>query len=175
MGGSLDPKTVTQNAAILAALGEEQGLPLVITSTREYVDFLGTNLQEIQDAAPQHYASRVRRDGTLNAFADPAFEKAVADLGRKNLIMAGLLTDVCLFHTAVAAKQAGYNVIVVADASSTSTPLADTVTYDRLAAHGISAVSTYGILFELYPNQATPEGAKAEQVAGRFLYAPAGA
>lgn len=89
--------------------------------------------------------------------------------------MAGLLTDVCLFHTVAAAVELGYRVLVVADASSTSTALADTVTYDRLRSLGVEAASTYGILFELYPEVSTSEGQRAEAVAGRFLFAPAAA
>lgn len=165
MVGSLPAKSVAANAALLAQLGEELNIPMVITSTRENLEFLGTNLQEIQKAAPVGYKNRVRRAGTLNAFHDPAFVNAVTNLNRKNLVIAGLLTDVCLFHSVVSALKAGYNVQVVADASGTSTTLADTVTLDRLRDLGAVITSTYGILFELYSDLSTPEGQKAEGIA----------
>ncbi len=165
MVGSLPAKSVTANTALLAQLGEELEIPMVITSTRENLEFLGTNLPEIQKAAPKGYAKRIRRAGTLNAFHDPAFVDAVRNLNRKNLVMAGLLTDVCLFHSVVSALEAGYNVQVVADASGTSTPLADSVTYDRLRDLGAVITSTYGILFELYSDLSTPDGKKAEGIA----------
>ncbi len=165
MAGSLPADVVTRNAATLARLGEETGIPLVVTSTRETIEYLGTTLQSIQDAAPKASANRVRRGGTLDAFDDPAFVAAVAQTGRRKLILAGLLTDVCLFHSATSAVAAGYTVIVVADASGTSTTLADTVTYDRLRTFGVQAVSTYGILFELFPDLGSPEGLQAEAIA----------
>jgi nicotinamidase-related amidase len=165
MVGSLPAKTVTANTALLAQLGEELEIPLVITSTRENLEFLGTNLAAIQKAAPKGYEKRIRRAGTLNAFHDPAFVEAVENLDRKNLVMAGLLTDVCLFHSVVSALEAGYNVQVVADACGTSSVLADTVTYDRLRDMGAVITSTYGILFELYSDLSTPEGQKAEGIA----------
>lgn len=173
MVGSLPAALVTGNAGLLARLGEEMGIPLVVTSTREELAFLGTNLTSIQQGAPKAYKERIRRAGTLNAFHDPAFVAAVKSTGRKGLVIAGLLTDVCLFHSVVSALDAGYEVQVVADASGTTTTLADHVTYDRLS--GLSAVGTsaYGILFELYPDLSTPEGQKAEGVAAASVAKPA--
>jgi nicotinamidase-related amidase len=165
MAGSVPKPVVTANAAMLARLGDQLGIPLVITSTRENLDFLGTTLKEIQTAAPTAYGQRVRRAGTLNAFADPAFTAAVAATKRRHLVIAGILTDVCLFHSVVSALEAGYQVQVVADACGTSTTLADTVTYDRLRSLGAVITTAYGILFELFPDLSTPEGQKAEGVA----------
>ena len=169
MVGSLTADVVRRNVGILAGSGERLDIPLVVTSTRENLDFLGTNLEEIQQAAPPAYANRVRRAGALDAFQDPAFVAAVAAAGRQNLVMSGLLTDVCLFHTAVSATAAGYNVLVVADASGTSSTVGEAVSYDRLASFGVLAASTYGILFELYPNPGTPDGQRAQAVAAGLV------
>jgi nicotinamidase-related amidase len=166
---SLPAAVVTSNAATLARLGEHMAIPLVITSTRENLEFLGTTLTEVQEAAPTAYAQRIRRPGTLRAFDDPAFAAAVAATKRPNLVIAGILTDVCLFHAVIGAIAAGYTVQVVADASGTSTTLGDDVTYDRLRNLGAVITTTYGILFELYPDLSTPEGQRAEGVATAAL------
>ncbi len=162
---SLPAAVVTANAATLARLGEQMGIPLVITSTRETLEFLGTTLKEIQAAAPKAYAQRIRRPGTLDTFHDKAFAAAVAATERPNLVIAGILTDVCLFHCAVSAVDAGYKVQVVADACGTSTALGDDVSYDRLRSLGVVVTTTYGVLFELYPDLSTSEGQRAEGVA----------
>lgn len=162
---SLPAETITTNTAILAGLGEELQIPSVITSTREEMEFLGTSLPEIQKAAPKHYENRVRRGGTLDAFRDSAFGEAVKKLNRRNLVIAGLTTDVCLFFSVVSALEAGYNVRVVADASGTSTEIGDIVTYDRLRSLGATITTTYGIMFELFPDLSRPEGQKAEGIA----------
>ena len=132
MVGSLPADVVTRNVGTLARLAEQLGIPLIVTSTRETLEFLGTNLDSIRTAAPKAYAERVGRAGTLNAFDDPAFVDAIKHTGRRNLVIAGLLTDVCLFHSVVSALDAGYKVQVVVDASGTSSALGDAVTYDRL-------------------------------------------
>ncbi len=165
MVGSLPAKTVITNATMLAKLGEELGIPMVITSTRETLPFLGTTLPEIQMAAPRAYAARISRAGTLNAFHDKAFADAIKATGRRNLVIAGLLTDVCLYHCVVSAIEAGYQPYVVADASGTSTTLGDMVTYDRLRDLGAIITTAYGILFQLYSDLSSPEGQMAEGVA----------
>lgn len=162
---SVPHEDLEANAAMLARLGEELEIPLLVTSTRENIEFLGTTIEAIQQAAPAAYERRVRRAGTLSAFDDPAFVEAVSQLGRRNLIIAGVLTDVCLWHSAVSALDAGYNVHVVADASGTTSELADQVTYDRLRELGVTVGTTYGTLFELYSDLSTPEGQRAEAVA----------
>ena len=165
MIGSLPHEVVTRNAAMLAALGHRLDIPLVITSTRETIDFLGTTLKEVREAAPTAYEKRIRRGGSLDAFADPAFVAAVRATGRRNLIIGGILTDVCLAHSVQSALAAGYNVQVVADACGTTTELADAVTYDRLRARGAVITTAYGILFDLYPDLSKPDALKAEAVA----------
>ena len=169
MVGSLPKDVVTSNAGLLARLGEQLEIPLIVTSTRETLQFLGTNLQTIQDGAPKAYAARIRRDGTLNAFDDPAFVRALVQTGRRNLVIAGLLTDVCLMHSVISALDADYHVQVVADASGTTTTLADDVTYDRLRTLGAVITTAYGILFELYPNISSQDGQRAEAVANASL------
>ena len=96
MIGSMPKATVANNAATLARLGEQLQIPLVITTTRETLEFLGTTLKEIQAAAPTAYSRRIRRAGVLNAFKDPKFAEAVKATKRPNLVIAGILTDVCL-------------------------------------------------------------------------------
>ena len=169
---SLPAEQMAANAAILARLGEQLHVPLLISSTREYEGFLGTTIEEIQHAAPVAYENRIRRGGTLNAFLDPAFVEAVKALGRPSLIIAGLTTDVCLANTAMSAVEAGYNVHVAADASASTSTLADTVTYDRLRDRGVTVGTTMGTWSELYPDVSTPEGQRAEAAAqGRAIAA----
>lgn len=165
---SLPVEQMAANAAILARLGEQMHLPLLISTTRENEGFLGTTIEEIQHAAPVAYQNRIRRGGTLDAFGDPAFADAVKALGRPNLIIAGLTSDVCLANTALSAAGAGYHVHAVADASASTSVLADTVTYDRLRDRGVTVGTTMGTWSELYPDVSTPEGQRSEAaVSGR--------
>ena len=43
----------------------------------------------------------MKREGVVNAWTDPAFKAVAEATGRKNLIMAGVTTDVCLVFPAI--------------------------------------------------------------------------
>ena len=160
---SLPRETVIANVRVLARLGAEMHIPLIITSTMETTP-VGPNIKDIQELAPEAYAKRIQRGGTLSAFLDPAFDKAVKATGRRNLIIAGLTSDICLMHTVESALREGYRVEVVADASGSMTPLADQITWDRM--RGLGAIVTDGnqVLTELYPDFGTPAGQKAANI-----------
>ena len=155
-------ETCVNNVRMLARIGEELGVPLLVTSTME--DQIGTNITDIQELAPAAYARRIKRGGTLNTFLDPSFRDAVRDLGRQKLILAGLTTDICLFHSAVGALDAGYDIQVVGDACGSSSQMADNLTFSRLRSLGAIITDGNQILSELYTDFGTPEGQKAQQI-----------
>jgi|tagenome__1003787_1003787.scaffolds.fasta_scaffold20904070_2 isochorismate hydrolase len=154
--------TTVNNVRMLARIGAELGVPHMVTSTME--DVIGTNITDIQELAPDAYAARVKRGGTLNGFLDPAFVEAVKGLGRSNLVLAGLTTDICLFHTARGAIEAGYEVQVVADACGSYSASTDEHTFDRLRALGATITGGNQILSELFTDFGTAQGQKAQQI-----------
>ena len=154
--------TTVNNVRMLARVGAELGLPHMVTSTME--DVIGTNIKDVQELAPDAYAARVKRGGTLNGFLDPAFVAAVKGLGRSNLILAGLTTDICLFHTARGAIDAGYEVQVVADACGSASASSDELTFDRLRALGATITGGNQLLSELFTDFGTEQGQKAQQI-----------
>lgn len=153
---------VINNVRMLARLGNDMAIPLLVTSTMEAN--IGTNIKDVQELAPKAYASRVKRGGTLNCFMDKAFATAVKTLGRKNLIIAGLTTDICLFHTVEGALREGYTVQVVADACGSMSALADELTFARLRNLGVVVTVGNQILTELYPDFGTTDGQRAMKI-----------
>lgn len=91
-------------------------------------------------------------------------QPAVKGLERSNLILAGLTTDICLFHTARGAVDAGYEVQVVADACGSSSVSSDQLTFDRLRALGATITGGNQILSELFTDFGTEQGRKAQQI-----------
>jgi len=157
------PKASTiANTRMLARIGTELEIPLLVTSTME--DQVGTNIKDVQETAPKAYANRIKRGGTLNCFLDPAFAAATKALGRGTLVMAGLTTDICLFHSVVGALAAGYQVQVVADACGSMSALADALTFDRLRGLGVTVTGGNQVLTELFTDFGTDEGRKAMKI-----------
>lgn len=72
----------------------------------------GLLLEVIQKANPEAYAARVKRQGIVNAWNDPAFAEAVRKTGKKQLIVAGVTTDVCLVPPALSMQAEGFHIKV---------------------------------------------------------------
>jgi nicotinamidase-related amidase len=85
------------------------GLPVVLTSSQED-RMQGPLLPDLEGLLADAFRSRIQRAGIVNAWADPAFRAAVLATGRRNLVMAGVTTDVCLVFPAIDAVNQGFKV-----------------------------------------------------------------
>jgi nicotinamidase-related amidase len=88
----------------------------------------------------------------------------VKNLERKNLILCGLTTDICLLHTVESAIREGYNVIVVADASGSMSKLADDTSFDYFRQIGAFVLSANAAVTELFQDFSTPDGQKVMNI-----------
>ncbi len=159
---SLPKETVIASCRVLAKMALEYAMPLVLTTTME--EYVGPTIQDLQDVAPAAFAARYKRGGQLSCWDDSALKEGVKKLGRKNIVLAGLTTDICLFWAAQDALALGYNVTVVADGCGTMTQLGDQLTYDRLRGMGVTITVVNQMVTELVNNFGTPEGQKAQKI-----------
>ena len=159
---SQDRRIVVNNVRMMGRLATEMDIPLIITSTME--ENIGTNIKDIQEVAPKAYQNRVKRGGTLCCFDDPKFRASVKETGRKNLFIAGLTTDICLFHTVIGAIREGYQIQILADACGSSSPLVDQITFDRLRSNSAIVTAANTALTELYSDFGTKEGQAAMKI-----------
>ena len=161
---SLPKSTVTASCRVLARMGVEFAMPLFLTTTME--DYVGPTIEDIQSVAPAAFSARFKRGGILSCFDQPELADAVQKAGRKNLILAGLTTDICLFWAARDAIRLGYNVTVVADACGTMSELGDITTYQRLRDLGAVVTVTNQVVTELQNDFGSPDGIKAQTILG---------
>jgi len=121
-------------------------------------------LPELADILPDAFASRVQRAGVVNAWADPKFKQAVEATGRKNLIMAGVTTDVCLVFPAIDAVKDGYRVQAVMDASGSPYDLSEDMARRRMESAGVVLTATNTAIAELAQDWSTTEGQQLIQL-----------
>lgn len=148
---------VKRNTVALAKGAKAAGMDVILTSSMED-QIQGSLFPELQEILPQQFARRVKRTGVVDAFDDSSFKLAVELTGKKKLIMAGLLTEVCVVYPALNAFDEGYEVQVVADASGSATKQNDSFALDRMRHAGIGVVSTIQILSEMVDNWAEDPG-----------------
>jgi nicotinamidase-related amidase len=148
---------VKRNTLALAKTARLLNIPVVLTSSQEK-NLQGPLLPELADILPDAFAARVKRVGIVNAWDDRNFVAAVEKAGRKNLIMAGVTTDVCLVFTAISAVRAGYNVQAVMDASGSPFEISEEMSRRRMEREGVVLTATNTMMAELAQDWSRPEG-----------------
>lgn len=141
----------------LAQTAKVFNMPVILTSSQEDRT-QGPLLPELQQLLPEAYEKRVQRAGIVNAWADEKFTAAVRAIGRKQLIMAGITTDVCLIYPSISAVAEGFNVQAVMDASGSPFELSDELSRQRMRDAGVVLTTANTLMAELVQTWATPEG-----------------
>lgn len=159
---SLPKQTVIASCRVLARMGVTFSMPLFVTTTME--DYVGPTIAHIQQVAPDAFAARFKRGGILSCLDQPELAAALKATARKNLILAGLTTDICLFWAARDAVRLGYNVFVIADACGTMSTLGDTTTFDRLRDLGVIVTVVNQVVTELCNDFGSSDGLKAQGI-----------
>ncbi len=151
-----------RNVIILAKFAKGTGMPVVLTSSQETnVNVQGPLMPELQQAVPDAFAARIQRQGVVNAWDDEAFANACRRTGRRNFVMAGVTTDICMVAPAISALEEGFNVQVVCDACGSTNQIAEEMSWRRMERAGVRLTSTGAIVAELVKNWASPAGAVA--------------
>lgn len=154
---NLPLEQVRRHTLALARLARMLGMPVMLTSSQED-RFQGLLMPELAELLPAEYAVRVKRQGLANAWDDPAFVNAVRATGRKNLLMAGVTTDVCVVFPAISAVDAGYRVQVVLDAGGSPFTMSEEMAQRRMAAAGVTLTTTITVFAELVRDWTRDEG-----------------
>jgi nicotinamidase-related amidase len=146
-----------RNAVLLTKAAETLKMPIVFTTSQED-RIQGPLAVDLQHASPSAYEKRVKRVGIVNAWSDPNFSGAVEATGRKNLIMGGVTTDICLIFPSISAAQLGFAVQAVIDASGSTYALQEEMSRRRMEQMGVVLTTTNTMIAELVQDWATPAG-----------------
>ncbi|MBZ5713862.1 hydrolase [Nannocystis pusilla] len=140
------PEEFCNNLLALADTAKLMKLPVVLTTSFD-TGPNGPLLPEIRERFPK--APLIRRPGEINAWDNPKFVEAVEKTKRKQLILAGITTDVCVAFVALSALQAGYQVFVAVDASGSMSHMATHTALARVARAGAEVVTWFVVVSEL--------------------------
>jgi nicotinamidase-related amidase len=115
---AMPPETLARVLKYTRALiGAARELGLPVLATEQYPKGLGPLLPELRELLPSPPLEKVH----FSCGADPAFAAALEGTGRRQVIVCGMETHVCVFQTVRDLVAAGYEVHVCADAVSSRT------------------------------------------------------
>lgn len=140
---------------VIARFAKSANIPIVLTSSLEN-EAQGLLLPEFKDILPQEYAARIQRTGVINAWDDANFVKAIQATGKKNLLMGGLTTDVCLVPPALSAQQQGFNVVALLDISAACTKIAAQNSREILQQNGVSIMTVTPMITSMLGSYKNP-------------------
>lgn len=127
------PNEFKNNVLALADVAKYFKLPTVLTTSFEDGPN-GPIVPELREIHPE--AAYIPRPGQINAWDNEDFVKAVKATGKKQLIIAGVLTEVCVAFPTFSALEDGHEVFVVTDASGTFNDVTRHSAWTRMAAAG---------------------------------------
>lgn len=141
------PGEFKNNVLALAASAKYFELPTILTTSFENGPNgpLVPELKEMFSDAPY-----IARPGHINAWDNEDFVREVKKTGRRQLIIAGVVTEVCVAFPALSAVEAGYDVFVVTDASGTFNEVTRHASWSRMAAVGVQLMNWFGVACELH-------------------------
>lgn len=143
----IDPDRFKNNVLALADLAKYFQLPTILTTSFE-TGPNGPLMPELKTLFPD--APYIARPGQINAWDNEDFVKAIKATGRKQLIIAGVVTDVCVAFPTLSALAEGFDVFVVTDASGTFNETVQQAAWVRMTAAGAQMMNWFSVACELH-------------------------
>jgi nicotinamidase-related amidase len=141
------PDDFKNSVIALADIGKFFQLPTILTTSFDEGPN-GPLVPELIERFPD--APFIHRPGQINAWDNEDFVKAIQATGRQQLIIAGVVTDVCVSFPALSAIEAGYDVFVVTDASGTFNTTVQQAAWQRMSAAGVQLMNWFSVACELH-------------------------
>lgn len=147
-----------QNVQRIIKGAQVLGIPILLTEQNP--KGLGPTIPEIADLVPN--LPRIPKF-SFSCCADERFARELSALQRRQVLLAGIESHVCLYQTAVELVTHGYEVHVVADAVSSRTVENRDIGLQKMRDAGASITSVETALFELLK---VAEGYEFKQIIG---------
>lgn len=141
-----------KNTGILLEGMKTLGLPVLLTE--QYRKGLGETVPDIRQHL-EHFEPMEKM--TFSCCDDNAFALALETHAKKNVVICGIETHVCVLQTTIDLLEKGYQPVVVGDCTSSRNPGDKDIAIERMRQEGAIISSYESILFELARVSGTPE------------------
>lgn len=135
---------LTRNAGILLDSAAELAIPVIFTE--QYVKGLGSTLPELKERAP---AASCHEKLTFSCCGNAAFVKQLKESGRRQIIVSGMETHVCVLQTVIDLLGEGFDVHVVKDAVMSRSSDNRQTAIEAMVQAGAVPTCTEAVVFQL--------------------------
>ena len=146
-----DHQRLVTNCHWLLRVAQEMGVPILISE--QYPKGLGPTIPTLNIFKT---ATNLMTKLTFSCTADPACLKMIEQSGRKQIVLLGIETHVCVLQTALGLLHQEFQVYVVVDAVSSRTALDKKIALKRMQQAGITLITREMAVFEWLHQSGTP-------------------
>lgn len=147
------PREVINGCRRLIGVAQEIEIPFLITE--QYPKGLGSTMVDLRQIAGQEQNYYTKTE--FSCARNTQIMSQIKNTGKKQIILAGVETHICILQTALDLQQMGYDVFVVSDACSSRQPLQGIVALQRLLHNQIEVVTTEMVIFEWLEKSDNPK------------------
>ncbi|MBU0754923.1 MAG: hydrolase [Planctomycetes bacterium] len=140
----VDGGRVTKVTNKLISIARELSVPRIITE--HFPEKLKPSIPEIAEHLADDYKPITKK--AFSCFGEVKFRNALAESGRKTLVLTGIETHICVLQTALQCKKAGYKVFVAVDGVSCRSQFDHDTAIRRMEQHGVVPITWEMIAYE---------------------------
>jgi nicotinamidase-related amidase len=139
----INTSKISQAAQILS-------IPVIITE--QYPKGLGATVESITGSD-----AFIMEKSSFSAFKEPEFEQKIKSLNRKQVILCGIETHICVLQTAIDLYKNGYEVYVLKDCVSSRSEEEQNSGLELLKQYGIKVITVEIALFQWLKSSKHPQ------------------
>jgi nicotinamidase-related amidase len=135
---------VIERVTVLLTAAKTLSVPVLVTE--QYPNGLGPTEQELVKQLPD--GTPVFEKTCFSATRADGFVPALEQTGRKQIVLVGMETHICVLQTALALQAQGYQVFVVEDAVSSRSKANQYNALQRMRSAGVIVSNVESVIFE---------------------------
>mgnify|MGYP004651549193 FL=1 len=136
--------SLEKKATIIANTAKILGIPVIVTE--QYPKGLGATVESLKEALPEN--TQYFEKTAFSALENNDVLEALKNLGKKQVVIFGIETHICVSQTTNALIQEGFEVSVIRDACGSRSELEYLAGLDRMKDNGAHVLTTEIALFE---------------------------
>ena len=148
--GMLFKNKCAKKAEILARLAKVLGIKCILTE--QYPQGLGSTIAQVKYSLPD--SAQYFEKTSFNALAQDGVQESLQ--GSENIFIFGIETHICVYQTAIALLEKGYNVFVVKDACASRETDEFKAGINLMEKEGAKIITTEMVVFEMLKSSKHP-------------------
>lgn len=150
---ALDKDVIVANAVKVASAAKLLSIPVLLTE--QYPKGLGHTVPQLQQALPEN--SEVVEKTFFSALLEDGMLEKIKSYGKKQIVIFGIETHICVHQTASALVEAGFEVYVIKDACASRSKYEFKQGIDAMQANGVKVSCVEIALFEWLKGAKNPK------------------